>query len=144
MIIFCRGKSERSLYGVTTHEIGHNWFPMIVSTDERRHAWMDEGFNTFINYYSFGRIEGDGVLANISYSGALIEAVDMEPEVGTLVTLYVYLEPPSAFAAETPFELDGHVVRHSSNGFAIEYKDNLDPDMRRMVDDAAAIVATPR
>ena len=53
MIIFCRGRSsEAGLYGVTTHEIGHNWFPMIVNTDERRHAWMDEGFNTFINYYS--------------------------------------------------------------------------------------------
>ncbi|MBC8404600.1 MAG: M1 family peptidase [Planctomycetes bacterium] len=53
MIIFCRSRrSERGLYGVTAHEIGHNWFPMIVNTDERRHAWMDEGFNTFINYYS--------------------------------------------------------------------------------------------
>jgi len=55
MIIFCGSrKSERGLYGVTTHEIGHNWFPMTVNTDERRHAWMDEGFNTFINYYSTG------------------------------------------------------------------------------------------
>ena len=55
MIIFCSGenkRNERSLYGVTTHEIGHNWFPMMVNTDERRHAWMDEGFNTFINMYS--------------------------------------------------------------------------------------------
>lgn len=53
MIIFCRARdNERALFGVTTHEIGHNWFPMVVSTDERRHAWMDEGFNTFINYYS--------------------------------------------------------------------------------------------
>ncbi len=53
MLIFCGArKSEAGLYGVTTHEIGHNWFPMIVNTDERRHAWMDEGFNTFINYYS--------------------------------------------------------------------------------------------
>ncbi len=52
MIIFCRGRSERGLYGVTCHEIGHNWFPMVVNTDERRHAWMDEGFNTFINIYS--------------------------------------------------------------------------------------------
>ncbi len=52
MIIFCRGRSESGVYGVTTHEIGHNWFPMMVNTDERRHAWMDEGFNTFINGYS--------------------------------------------------------------------------------------------
>ncbi len=53
MIIFCRErKNDRGLFGVTTHEIGHNWFPMIVNTDERRHAWMDEGFNSFINYYS--------------------------------------------------------------------------------------------
>lgn len=52
MIIFCRGRNESGLYEVTTHEIGHNWFPMLVNTDERRHAWMDEGFNTFINAYS--------------------------------------------------------------------------------------------
>jgi len=52
MIIFCRGRSESGVYGVTTHEIGHNWFPMLVNSDERRHAWMDEGFNTFINGYS--------------------------------------------------------------------------------------------
>lgn len=55
MIAFCGGRdpsAERGLWGVTTHEIGHNWFPMLVNTDERRHAWMDEGFNTFMNYYA--------------------------------------------------------------------------------------------
>jgi len=52
MIVFCNGSRERSVYGVTTHEIGHNWFPMMINTDERRHAWMDEGFDTFINGYS--------------------------------------------------------------------------------------------
>ncbi|MCC6321339.1 MAG: M1 family metallopeptidase [Phycisphaerales bacterium] len=55
MIVFCGGRDpggERGLWGVTTHEIGHNWFPMLINTDERRHAWMDEGFNTFINYYA--------------------------------------------------------------------------------------------
>ncbi len=40
------------LYWVTAHEIGHNWFPMIVGSDERRFAFMDEGFNTFIDIYA--------------------------------------------------------------------------------------------
>ena len=40
------------LYWVTAHEIGHNWFPMIVGSDERRYAFMDEGFNTFIDVYA--------------------------------------------------------------------------------------------
>jgi uncharacterized protein (TIGR02266 family) len=84
-----------------------------------------------------------GVLTNISYSGALIEDTSMQPEIGTPIALYVYLEPPSAFEAATPFELTGHVVRHSSTGFAIEYEDNLDPDVRQMVDDAVAVVAGP-
>ncbi len=53
MIIYCAERNdERGLFGVTTHEIGHNWFPMVVNTDERRHAWMDEGINSFINIYS--------------------------------------------------------------------------------------------
>ncbi|MCR9228639.1 MAG: M1 family metallopeptidase [Flavobacteriaceae bacterium] len=50
---FCSYKSTgRGLWGVTDHEFGHNWFPMIVGSNERLYPWMDEGFNTFINHYS--------------------------------------------------------------------------------------------
>ena len=46
------GESGPDLYNVLTHEIGHMWYPMVVGSDERRYAWMDEGFNTFINTFS--------------------------------------------------------------------------------------------
>jgi len=38
------------LWFLISHEIGHNWFPMIVGSNERRYMWQDEGFNTYINY----------------------------------------------------------------------------------------------
>ncbi len=52
-IIFCLSNFKRGkLWGDVTHEIGHNWFPMIVGSNERKYMWQDEGFNTFINYYA--------------------------------------------------------------------------------------------
>ena len=49
-IVFCGWKAKGDqLFGVTDHEFGHTWFPMIVGSNERKYGWMDEGFNTFIN-----------------------------------------------------------------------------------------------
>ena len=48
-------KDKFGLYNVVTHEIGHQWFPMIVGSNEREYMWQDEGFNTFINTFSEAR-----------------------------------------------------------------------------------------
>jgi peptidase M1-like protein len=54
MIVFCSDRtSGPGLYGVTDHEFGHTWFPMVVGSNERLYPWQDEGFNTFINYYNW-------------------------------------------------------------------------------------------
>lgn len=41
-----------SIFGTINHEHGHEWFPMIVGSNERRYAWMDEGFNTYLNAFA--------------------------------------------------------------------------------------------
>ncbi len=52
-IVFCSYKAKGGrLWGVTDHEFGHNWFPMVVGSNERSYMWQDEGFNSFINIFS--------------------------------------------------------------------------------------------
>ena len=61
-IVFCGGRTNSNgMFGVTDHEIGHNWFPMVVNSDERRYMWQDEGFNTFINMYSKANWRGEDI-----------------------------------------------------------------------------------
>jgi aminopeptidase N len=51
--VFCSHRAGGlGLFGVTTHELGHQWFPMIVGSNERVYMWQDEGLNSFINIYS--------------------------------------------------------------------------------------------
>lgn len=59
--------SDRTKFGmisVIIHEVGHNYFPMIVNSDERQWTWMDEGLNTFVQYVAeqdFGRKHPDAL-----------------------------------------------------------------------------------
>jgi hypothetical protein len=60
MICFNYGRTEKDgsysestkygMLGVIIHEVGHNFFPMIINSDERQWTWMDEGLNTFVEY----------------------------------------------------------------------------------------------
>ncbi|MDP1764880.1 MAG: M1 family metallopeptidase [Sediminibacterium sp.] len=60
MICFNYGRTEKDgtyseaaklgMLGVIIHEVGHNFFPMIVNSDERQWSWMDEGLNSFVQY----------------------------------------------------------------------------------------------
>ena len=60
MICFNNGRTEKDgtytesvkngMIGVIIHEVGHNFFPMIVNSDERQWTWMDEGLNSFVEY----------------------------------------------------------------------------------------------
>ncbi|MEO7463030.1 MAG: M1 family metallopeptidase, partial [Ferruginibacter sp.] len=50
-MIFNSYKETRArLWFLVSHEIGHNWYPMIVGSNERKYMWQDEGFNVYINY----------------------------------------------------------------------------------------------
>ena len=66
-IVFCGfNDTGNGLWGVTDHEFGHTWFPMIVGSNERKYAWMDEGFNTFINGLSTQNFN-HGEFASVSF-----------------------------------------------------------------------------
>ncbi|TDG35637.1 M1 family peptidase [Pedobacter changchengzhani] len=58
-IVFCGWKAKnQDLWFTLDHEFGHNWFPMVVGSNERKYAWMDEGFNIFINGLSRDNFNG--------------------------------------------------------------------------------------
>jgi hypothetical protein len=52
-------RTKYGMIGVIIHEVGHNYFPMIVNSDERQWTWMDEGLNTFLQYLTEQEWEED-------------------------------------------------------------------------------------
>jgi hypothetical protein len=102
-----------------------------MSRQERHGVRLKTHFETL---YCSDRQEGEAVLADVSYSGALLQSAT-RPSIGSSIRLYVRL-PDGA----KPLELRGKVVRPTSDGFAIRY-DEPNPEVVRLVDDAAAIAS---
>jgi peptidase M1-like protein len=102
MIVFCHNRTDGpALFSVTDHEIGHTWFPMVVGNNERRYAWMDEGFNTFMNYYNwnkkypgtYNRRGNPGLYIPVALSGKEEPIMTPADRIGGNLSLTAYTKP---------------------------------------------------
>jgi len=111
MIAFCGARPrpdgtyekslEYSLASVTIHEVGHNWFPMIVASDERKWTWMDEGLNSFLEYYG-----------SLDYDKAWPQPIMRGPG----KNLTAYMKTPSQVPLMT--ESDAIFANFGNNGYS--------------------------
>ena len=125
------------LFWITTHELGHDWFPMIVGSNERRNAFMDEGFNTFIDVYASDHFN-HGEYAPKSDS-------EFAPKTGRPAEdILPVLTDPQAPTLMTPSELVSEKYRHPVTYFKSAYglmllreqilgPERFDPAFRRYI-----------
>jgi len=106
-IVFCSYRSRAGgLWGVTDHEFGHTWYPMIVGSNERLYGWMAEGFNSFINELSteaFNNGEYKSRKPNMQQLGRALTNSALEPVMTTpagmkenSIGLLLYFKPAVA------------------------------------------------
>ncbi|MCE2788822.1 MAG: M1 family metallopeptidase [Saprospiraceae bacterium] len=100
--------SERTKYGtisVIIHEVGHNFFPMIINSDERQWAWMDEGLNTFVQYlteqefernYPSGRGEPSKIVDYMKGDKSTMSPIMVNPESAYQLGNNAYAKPATA------------------------------------------------
>jgi hypothetical protein len=94
-------------FGVITHELGHEWFPMMVGSNETWYGWQDEGFNEFIDAYAAADRDGkptDWQSEGASYrriAGSELEPAMMWPSdyAGPYYSIQAYVKAPLALHA---------------------------------------------
>ncbi|MBM74754.1 MAG: aminopeptidase [Proteobacteria bacterium] len=138
--------SKYALISVIIHEVGHNWFPMIINSDERSWTWMDEGLNSYVQYhaeqtweedYPSRRGEADDMLRymNSSYSVPIMTNGDSLLQKGS----NAYGKPATALnilrnTVLTP-EVFDEAFRDYSQSWA--FKRPMPADFFRLIEDSA-------
>ncbi|WP_316821559.1 M1 family metallopeptidase [Pedobacter gandavensis] len=90
---------KESLDAVIAHEIGHNWFMSMLGSNERQHAWLDEGLNTYFQF----RYEAEKYRNNSLFGDAIPAQVRQLPEKEFMTSIYNALSSiPMKSAIETP------------------------------------------
>jgi hypothetical protein len=138
------------MIGVIIHEVGHNYFPMIVNSDERQWTWMDEGLNTFLQYLTEVEWERDyparrGPAQNITEYMAG-DKTGLEPIMTNSESLIqfgnnAYAKPATALniLRETIMgrELFDHAFKEYSNRW--KFKHPTPADFFRTMEDASGV-----
>ena len=143
--------TKYGLIGVIIHEVGHNYFPMIVNSDERQWSWMDEGLNTFLEYVA--EVEWDTKYPAFGDKTNITEAItdymrsaDQVPIMTNSDTIVqfgpnAYNKPTAALAvlreAVMGRELFDHAFREYANRW--KFKRPTPADFFRTMEDASGV-----
>ncbi|NDD74481.1 MAG: M1 family peptidase [Gammaproteobacteria bacterium] len=143
--------TKYGLIGVIIHEVGHNYFPMIVNSDERQWTWMDEGLNTFLEYVA--EVEWDSKYPAFGDKTNIADAItdymrsaDQVPIMTNSDTIVqfgpnAYNKPTAALAvlreAVMGRELFDHAFREYSNRW--KFKRPTPADFFRTMEDASGV-----
>lgn len=145
--------SARTKYGlisVIIHEVGHNFFPMIINSDERQWSWMDEGLNTFCQYlaekeweeqYPSSRGEARTIIPYMSSDQSTLEPIMTNSESIQQFGNNAYGKPAAALniLRETVMgrDLFDYAFKEYSNRWA--YKHPQPADFFRTMEDASGV-----
>ncbi|OGX87481.1 aminopeptidase [Hymenobacter lapidarius] len=160
MICFNGGRPEKdgtysaqtkyAMIGVIIHEVGHNFFPMIVNSDERQWSWMDEGLNSFMQYlteqewertYPSRRGEPRNIVEYMKTDKSLQSPIMTNSESALQFGNNAYAKPATALniLRETVMgrELFDHAFKTYAQRWA--YKHPTPADFFRTMEDASAV-----
>ena len=145
--------SERTKYGmigVIIHEVGHNYFPMIINSDERQWTWMDEGLNTFVEFltaqqwdrvYPSGRGPAFKIVDYMKGDQAFLEPIMSNSENVNSLGSNAYAKPATALNILRETILGRELFDKAFKEYAMrwKFKHPSPADFFRTMEDASAV-----